>query len=48
MVQANQNTPVSATMTPAATTAPTQGPLPAGLVLGAVGLVGALLMLRRK
>jgi len=47
MVQANQNTPVSATMTPA-TTEPTQGPLPLGLVIGAIVLVGALLVLRRR
>jgi hypothetical protein len=47
MVQASQTTPVSATMTPA-TTEPTQGPLPVGLVLGAIGLGGALLLIRRR
>ena len=45
--QANQNTPISATMTPA-TTEPTQGALPVGLVVGAIGLGGALLLIRRR
>jgi hypothetical protein len=45
-VQANQNTPVSATMTPVAPTQPTQASLPAVLVV--VGIIGALLVLRKR
>jgi len=46
VVQTNQNTPVSATMTPVATTRPTQSSLPAVLVV--TGLACALFLLRRR
>jgi len=48
IIQAGQNTPVSATLSPATTSAPTQGPFPAALVLAAIGMAGMVLLMRRR
>jgi hypothetical protein len=48
MVQSNQNTPVSATMTPVSTPTPTEGPIPVILVAGALAGAAALVVMKRE